>query len=61
MYDEEGMLSLLVGLGLLYNIDPVDDEVVKPMQLHRALGVYDVNELMRNVSKVPHSLTPVIT
>ncbi|XP_013145068.1 PREDICTED: sodium channel protein Nach-like [Papilio polytes] len=49
MYDEEGMLSLLVGLGLLYNIDPVDDEVVKPMQLHRALGVYDVNELMRNL------------
>ncbi|XP_014367108.2 sodium channel protein Nach [Papilio machaon] len=50
MYDEEGMLSLLVGLGMLYNIDPMDDEVVKPMQLHRALGVYDVNELMRNLT-----------
>ncbi|XP_013164553.1 PREDICTED: sodium channel protein Nach-like [Papilio xuthus] len=50
MYDEEGMLSLLQGLGVLYNIDPMDNEVVKPMQLHRALGFYDVNELMRNLT-----------
>lgn len=44
------MLSLLVGLGLLYNQQPMNEKLVQPMKLHRALGDYDVNELMRNVS-----------
>ncbi|CAG4982990.1 unnamed protein product [Parnassius apollo] len=52
MYDAEEMLSLLVGLGSFYNIDPMDDDVVRPMQLHRALGEYDVNELIQSLT--PH-------
>ncbi|CAG9561971.1 unnamed protein product [Danaus chrysippus] len=49
-YTEKEMLSLLIGLGLLYNNQPLDDKLVKPMELHRALGDYDVNELMRNLT-----------
>lgn len=49
-YTEKQMLSLLVGLGLLYNQQPMNEKLVEPMKLHRALGDYDVNELMRNVS-----------
>ncbi|CAH2096240.1 unnamed protein product [Euphydryas editha] len=49
-YTEKQMLSLLLGLGLLYNNQPMNDKLVQPMKLHRALGDYDVNELMRNLT-----------
>ncbi|XP_047533409.1 uncharacterized protein LOC125068352, partial [Vanessa atalanta] len=49
-YTEKQMLSLLLGLGLLYNQQPMNEKLVQPMKLHRALGDYDVNELMRNLT-----------
>ncbi|XP_072949205.1 uncharacterized protein [Epargyreus clarus] len=49
-YNEKEMLSLLFGLGMLYNFQPINDKSVQPMQLHRALGDYDVNELMRSLT-----------
>ncbi|CAH2232839.1 jg16603 [Pararge aegeria aegeria] len=48
-YTEKEMLSLLHGLGWLYNQQSIDDKQVQAMKLHRALGDYDVNELLRNV------------
>ncbi|CAH2048609.1 unnamed protein product, partial [Iphiclides podalirius] len=44
------MLSLLAGLGLLYSSDQLDDEIMKPTELHRVLGDYDVNELMQGLT-----------
>ncbi|CAH0715589.1 unnamed protein product, partial [Brenthis ino] len=49
-YNEKQMLSLLLGLGLLYNQLPMNEKRVQPMRLHKALGDYDVNELMRNLT-----------
>ncbi|XP_069359551.1 uncharacterized protein [Maniola hyperantus] len=49
-YTEKEMLSLLLGLGLLYNQQPMDKKQIQPMKLHHALGDYDVNELMRNLT-----------
>ncbi|XP_050351289.1 sodium channel protein Nach-like [Nymphalis io] len=49
-YTEKQMLSLLLGLGFLYNQQPMNEKLVQPMKLHHALGEYDVNELMRNLT-----------
>ncbi|KAM3965321.1 sodium channel protein Nach [Aphomia sociella] len=49
-YNEQSMLSLLYGLGQLYNMQPVDDNAVPAMELHLALGEYDVHELMRKLT-----------
>lgn len=53
-YTEKDMLSLLLGLGLLYHQNQIDDKdkQAQPMKLHYALGDYDVKELMRNVGVI---------
>ena len=43
------MMSLLFGLGQLYGLGSIKYNNVSPIQLHAALGEYDVHELMRNV------------
>ncbi|CAF4917462.1 unnamed protein product [Pieris macdunnoughi] len=47
-YNEKKMLSMLFGLGLLYNLQ-MDPNIVDVMELHQTLGEYDVNELMKNL------------
>ncbi|CAG4956003.1 unnamed protein product [Colias eurytheme] len=49
-YNEEQMLELLFGLGLFYNMQRMNDKIVNVKKLQRALGEYDVNELMRNLT-----------
>ncbi|XP_041979423.1 uncharacterized protein LOC121733272 [Aricia agestis] len=49
-YKEEEMLTMLSGLGLLYNLQTMNDLVVQPMKLHKALGEYNVNELLRDLT-----------
>ncbi|CAH4028574.1 unnamed protein product [Pieris brassicae] len=48
-YNEKEMLSMLFGLGLLYNLQ-MDPNIVDVMELHQTLGEYDVNELMKNLT-----------
>lgn len=48
-YNKTEMMSLLFGLGQLYNLQVMTDDEMRTMQLHNALGEYDVTELMRNV------------
>ncbi|KAJ8731421.1 hypothetical protein PYW07_004585 [Mythimna separata] len=49
-YTEKDMMSLLFGLGQLYGLGAVNFNNVSPIQLHDALGDYDVHELMRNLT-----------
>ncbi|CAK1551056.1 unnamed protein product [Leptosia nina] len=49
-YNERQMLSLLFDLGLLYNLQGYNDTAVDVVALHDALGDYDVNDLMRNLT-----------
>ncbi|XP_050682113.1 sodium channel protein Nach-like isoform X2 [Leptidea sinapis] len=46
----EQMVSLLSGLGLLYNMPSTKNNDSQAMELHRALGKYDVKELLRNLT-----------
>ncbi|XP_049694451.2 sodium channel protein Nach isoform X1 [Helicoverpa armigera] len=49
-YTEEEMMSLLYGLGQLYGLGAVNFYNVSPLELHHALGEYDVHELMQSLT-----------
>ncbi|KAG6443739.1 hypothetical protein O3G_MSEX002980 [Manduca sexta] len=49
-YNEEEMLSFLFGLGQLYDYQPINSNAVPHMKLHRILGEYDVQDLMRSLT-----------
>ncbi|XP_052753360.1 sodium channel protein Nach-like [Galleria mellonella] len=49
-YNEQTMLTLLYGLGQLYDLQPVNENIVSSMRLHLALGDYDVHELIKNLT-----------
>lgn len=50
-YSDEEMLSLLYGLGQLYDMQTMPAEnIVDPLKLHQALGDYRVHNLLRSVS-----------
>ncbi|XP_063364288.1 sodium channel protein Nach-like [Cydia amplana] len=51
-YNKTEMMSLLFGLGQLYNLQGLSGDNMRAKQLHIALGDYDVTELMRNLT--PH-------
>ncbi|KAL0838871.1 hypothetical protein ABMA28_016896 [Loxostege sticticalis] len=48
-YTEKQMLSMLFGLGQLYDL-AMENQDYTPLQLHEALGHYDVNALLRNLT-----------
>ncbi|KOB70021.1 Sodium channel protein Nach [Operophtera brumata] len=49
-YSEEEMMSLLFGLGQLYDLQPMQAEnIVQPLKLHQALGDYRVHNLLRSL------------
>ncbi|XP_059048526.1 sodium channel protein Nach-like [Achroia grisella] len=49
-YSEQAMLSLLYGLGQLYDLQPINEDSVPASELHLALGKYDVHELIRRLT-----------
>ncbi|XP_053609511.1 sodium channel protein Nach-like isoform X1 [Plodia interpunctella] len=49
-YSESEMLDLIRGLGHLYNLEPSSQNTVSFVRLHEALGVYDVNVLMKSLT-----------
>lgn len=52
------MLELLFGLGQLYEL-AIDYQKYTPLEIHDALGVYDVQALLRTVSFDPKLRTNI--